>query len=145
MILVSLKLSNTEMNKSKGDLMSVPEHLLYTKEHEWVELKEDYAIIGITDYAQGQLGDVIFVEFPETGSDVDCGTPFGEVEAVKTVSDLFAPLSGKVLSINEAIENAPDLVNSDPYNKGWLIKISPSKYEEKKDLMSANEYKNFIS
>ena len=94
---------------------------------------------------RGQLGDVIFVEFPETGADVDCGTPFGEVEAVKTVSDLFAPLSGKVLSINEAIENAPDLVNSDPYNKGWLIKISPSKYEEKKDLMSANEYKNFIS
>ena len=125
--------------------MSVPEHLLYTKEHEWVELKEDYAIIGITDYAQGQLGDVIFVEFPETGADVDCGTPFGEVEAVKTVSDLFAPLSGKVLSVNEAIENAPDLVNSDPYNQGWLIKIAPSKYEEKKDLMSANEYKNFIS
>ena len=125
--------------------MSVPEHLFYTKEHEWVELKEDCAIIGITDYAQSQLGDVIFVEFPEIGSNVNCGTSFGEVEAVKTVSDLFAPLSGKVLSINDEIDNAPDLVNSDPYEKGWLIKISPSKFEEKKDLMNANEYKDFIS
>ena len=125
--------------------MSVPEHLFYTKEHEWVELKEDCAIIGITDYAQSQLGDVIFVEFPEIGSNVNYGTSFGEVEAVKTVSDLFAPLSGKVLSINEEIDNAPDLVNSDQYKKGWLIKILPSKYEEKKDLMNANEYKDFIS
>ena len=94
--------------------MSVPEHLFYTKEHEWVELKEDCAIIGITDYAQSQLGDVIFVEFPEIGSNVNCGISFGEVEAVKTVSDLFAPLSGKVLSINGEIDNAPDLVNVDP-------------------------------
>ena len=125
--------------------MSVPEHLFYTKEHEWVELKKDCAIIGITDYAQSQLGDVIFVEFPEIGSNVNSGTSFGEVEAVKTVSDLFAPLSGKVLSINGEIDNAPDLVNSDPYKKGWLIKISPSKFEEKKDLMNADEYKDFIS
>ena len=84
--------------------MSVPEHLFYTKEHEWVEFKKDCAIIGITDYAQSQLGDVIFVEFPGIGSNVNCGTSFGEVEAVKTVSDLFAPLSGKVLSINEKYE-----------------------------------------
>ena len=125
--------------------MSVPENLLYTKEHEWIDIRDDYAIIGITDYAQGQLGDVIFVEFPEIGADIDCGVSFGEVEAVKTVSDLFAPLSGKVLSINEEIENAPDLVNLDPYDKGWLIKISPSKSEEKKELMSAKDYKDFIS
>ena len=125
--------------------MSVPNHLLYTKDHEWIEFKDEYAIVGITDYAQSQLGDVIFVEFPEIGSYVNCGTSFGEVEAVKTVSDLFAPLSGKVLSINDEIDNAPDLVNSDPYKKGWLIKISPSKFEEKKDLMNANEYKDFIS
>jgi len=125
--------------------MSVPNHLFYTKDHEWVEFKEEYAIVGITDYAQSQLGDVIFVEFPEIGEDLNSGSSFGEVEAVKTVSDLFAPISGKVLSVNEEIENTPDLVNSDPYKKGWLIKISPSKHEEKDDLMNFEEYKNFIS
>ena len=125
--------------------MSVPNHLLYTKDHEWVEFKEEYALVGITDYAQSQLGDVIFVEFPEIGEDLISGSSFGEVEAVKTVSDLFAPISGKVLSINEEIEDTPDLVNSDPYKKGWLVKISPSNYEEKDGLMNFEEYKNFIS
>lgn len=125
--------------------MSVPNHLLYTKDHEWVEFKEEYAIVGITDYAQSQLGDVIFVEFPEIGEDLHSGSSFGEVEAVKTVSDLFAPISGKVLSVNEEIEDTPDLVNSDPYKKGWLIKIFPSKIEEKDGLMNFEEYKSFIS
>ena len=125
--------------------MSLPHHLLYTKDHEWVDFKEDYAIVGITDYAQSQLGDVIFVEFPEIGEDLHSGSSFGEVEAVKTVSDLFAPLSGKVLSVNEEIETNPHLVNSDPYNKGWLIKISPSRHEEKDSLMNFEDYKSFIS
>ena len=125
--------------------MLVPNHLLYTKDHEWVEFKEEYAIVGITDYAQSQLGDVIFVEFPEIGEDLISGSSFGEVEAVKTVSDLFAPISGKVLSVNEEIENTPDLVNSDPYKKGWLVKISPSNYEEKEGLMNFEEYKSFIN
>ena len=125
--------------------MFVPNHLLYTKDHEWVEFKEEYALVGITDYAQSQLGDVIFVEFPEIGEDLISGSSFGEVEAVKTVSDLFAPISGKVLSINEEIEDTPDLVNSDPYKKGWLIKISPSNYEEKDGLMNFEEYKSFIN
>ena len=125
--------------------MLVPNHLLYTKDHEWVEFKEEYAIVGITDYAQSQLGDVIFVEFPEIGEDLISGSSFGEVEAVKTVSDLFAPISGKVLSINEEIEDTPDLVNSDPYKKGWLVKISPSNYEEKDGLMNFEEYKSFIN
>ena len=125
--------------------MLVPNHLLYTKDHEWVEFKEEYAIVGITDYAQSQLGDVIFVEFPEIGEDLNSGSSFGEVEAVKTVSDLFAPISGKVLSVNEEIENTPDLVNSDPYKKGWLVKISPSNYEEKEGLMNFEEYKSFIN
>ena len=124
--------------------MSVPNHLFYTKDHEWIEFKEEYAIVGITDYAQSQLGDVIFVEFPEIGEDLNSGSSFGEVEAVKTVADLFAPISGKVLSVNEKIEDAPDLVNSDPYEEGWLIKISPSKLEEKDDLMNFEEYKSFI-
>ena len=125
--------------------MKTPNNLFYTKEHEWVEFKDKIAIIGITDFAQSQLGDVIFVEFPEIGEDLHSGSSFGEVEAVKTVSDLFAPISGKVLSVNEEIEDTPDLVNSDPYNKGWLIKISPSKLEEKDGLMNSEEYKSFIS
>ena len=125
--------------------MLVPNHLLYTKDHEWVEFKEEYAIVGITDYAQSQLGDVIFVEFPEIGEDLNSGSSFGEVEAVKTVSDLFAPISGKVLSVNEEIEETPDLVNSDPYKKGWLVKISPSNYKEKDGLMNFEEYKSFIN
>ena len=125
--------------------MSLPHPLLYTKDHEWVDFKEEYAIVGITDYAQSQLGDVIFVEFPEIGEDLNSGSSFGEVEAVKTVSDLFAPISGKVLSVNEEIENTPDLVNSDPYKKGWLVKISPSNYEEKDGLMNFEEYKSVIN
>ena len=125
--------------------MILPNHLLYTKEHEWIEFKDDLAIVGITDYAQSQLGDVIFVEFPQIGANLDIGSSFGEIEAVKTVSDLFAPISGNVISINDEIENTPDLVNTDPYGEGWLIKISPTKNEQKEELMDADEYKKFIS
>ena len=125
--------------------MILPNHLLYTKEHEWIEFKDDLAIVGITDYAQSQLGDVIFVEFPEIGANLDIGSSFGEIEAVKTVSDLFAPISGNVISINDEIEDTPDLVNIDPYGKGWLIKMSPTKNEQKEKLMDADEYKKFIS
>ena len=125
--------------------MILPNHLLYTKEHEWIEFKDDLAIVGITDYAQSQLGDVIFVEFPQIGANLDIGSSFGEIEAVKTVSDLFAPISGNVISINDEIEDTPDLVNTDPYGEGWLIKISPTKNEQKEELMDADEYKKFIS
>tara|TARA_Y100000814_G_C12184671_1_gene352606 strand:- start:70 stop:447 length:378 start_codon:yes stop_codon:yes gene_type:complete len=125
--------------------MILPNHLLYTKEHEWIEFKDDLAIVGITDYAQSQLGDVIFVEFPEIGANLDIGSSFGEIEAVKTVSDLFAPISGNVISINDEIEDTPDLVNTDPYGEGWLIKIYPTKNEQKEKLMDADEYKKFIS
>ena len=125
--------------------MILPNHLLYTKEHEWIEFKDDLAIVGITDYAQSQLGDVIFVEFPEIGANLDIGSSFGEIEAVKTVSDLFAPISGNVISINDEIEDTPDLVNTDPYGEGWLIKMSSTKNEQKEELMDADEYKKFIS
>ena len=125
--------------------MILPNHLLYTKEHEWIEFKDDLAIVGITDYAQSQLGDVIFVEFPEIGANLDIGSSFGEIEAVKTVSDLFAPIAGNVISINDEIEDTPDLVNTDPYGEGWLIKMSPAKNEQKEKLMDADEYKKFIS
>ncbi|MGY8751957.1 MAG: glycine cleavage system protein GcvH [Fidelibacterota bacterium] len=124
--------------------MKTPDNLLYTKEHEWADFKGDEVIIGITDYAQNQLGDVIFLEFPQVGDLINEGDVFGEVEAVKTVSELFSPLTGKVVAINETLEDSPDSVNSDPYGLGWLIKISPSKLEEKEALMSSEEYEKLI-
>jgi glycine cleavage system H protein len=124
--------------------MKTPDNLLYTKEHEWADFKGDEVIIGITDYAQNQLGDVIFLEFPQVGDLINEGDVFGEVEAVKTVSELFSPLTGKVVAINETLEDSPDSVNSDPYGLGWLVKISPSKLEEKEALMSSEEYEKLI-
>ena len=125
--------------------MSTPKNLFYTKEHEWADFKDQEIIIGITDYAQSQLGDVIFIEFPDVGDEFNSGDVFGEVEAVKTVSELYIPLSGTVIAVNEDLEDAPDNVNSDPYGKGWLIKISAKKISEKKELLSSEEYKKIIS
>ncbi|SVB48229.1 uncharacterized protein METZ01_LOCUS201083, partial [marine metagenome] len=101
-------------------------------------------VIGITDYAQGQLGDVVFVEFPEVGEEITAGDPFGEIEAVKTVSELFAPISGKVTAVNDSLDESPERVNSDPYGDGWLVKISPSNMEEKDELMSFLAYEEFL-
>ena len=114
--------------------MNIPEKLFYTVEHEWVDFHQDEVTIGITDYAQSQLGDVIFVEFPKVGDIFSAGDPFGEIEAVKTVSDLYSPVSGTVIAVNENIENEPESVNSDPYGKGWLIKVQCSSPEESPDL-----------
>lgn len=124
--------------------MSIPEKLLYTEEHEWADFSGDDVVIGITDYAQGQLGDVVFVEFPEVGEEITAGDPFGEIEAVKTVSELFAPISGKVTAVNDSLDESPERVNSDPYGDGWLVKISPSNMEEKDELMSFLAYEEFI-
>jgi glycine cleavage system H protein len=124
--------------------MNNPDNLFYTKEHEWVNLKENKAVIGITDYAQGQLGDVIFIEFPKVGQAVNAGDVFGEVEAVKTVSELYAPLSGTIIELNEELENSPDLVNNDPYGDGWIIKISPNKPDERDELMNFLSYEELI-
>ena len=124
--------------------MNNPDNLFYTKEHEWVNLKENKAVIGITDYAQGQLGDVIFIEFPKVGQAVNAGDVFGEVEAVKTVSELYAPLSGTIIELNEELENSPDLVNNDPYGDGWIIKISPNKPDERDELMNFLSYEKLI-
>ena len=124
--------------------MNNPDNLFYTKEHEWVNLKENKAVIGITDYAQGQLGDVIFIEFPKVGQAVNAGDVFGEVEAVKTVSELYAPLSGTIIELNEELENSPDLVNNDPYGDGWIIKISPNKPDERNELMDFLSYEELI-
>ena len=124
--------------------MNTPEHLFYTKEHEWANFKDNEVIIGITDYAQSQLGDIIFIEFPEIGDQVNAGDSFGEVEAVKTVSELYAPVTGTILEVNENLEDSADLVNSDPYGDGWLIKIKPTNLNEKNDLMKSVAYKELI-
>ena len=124
--------------------MNTPDHLLYTKEHEWADFKENEVTIGITDYAQGQLGDIIFIEFPEVGQGLKAGDTFGEVEAVKTVSELYVPVSGTIIEINEKLEDSADLVNTDPYGDGWLIKIKPTNVNEKDHLMNFSSYEEFV-
>ena len=124
--------------------MNTPAKLLYTKEHERANFDNKEVIIGITDYAQSQLGDIIFFETPELGSIVNIGDVFGEIEAVKTVSELYAPISGKIISINDQIDINPEIINSDPYGEGWLIKISPSDLKEKEKLINHKTYIDFI-
>lgn len=121
--------------------MSAPENLKYTKEHEWVLDNGDGTVtIGITEFAQGELGDIVFVELEEVGSDFSKDDTFGTVEAVKTVSDLFAPVDGEVVEINEALEDNPELVNDDPYGDGWMIKLKVSDASQLESLLSASEY-----
>ncbi|NOX90806.1 MAG: glycine cleavage system protein GcvH [Calditrichaeota bacterium] len=125
--------------------MNVPENLKYTSDHEWAKIDGDVAVIGITDYAQGELGDVVFVELPEVGSKVAKGDTFGTIEAVKAVADLFAPLSGEVIEINEKLENEPETVNNDPYGEGWMIKVKLENPDELNDLLDAQKYQELIS
>jgi glycine cleavage system H protein len=124
--------------------MSIPNELKYTKEHEWVVIDNNIATIGITDHAQGQLGDIVFVELPELESNINQDDTFGVVEAVKTVADLFAPVSGKIVDINNELEESPDLINSDPYGSGWIIKVSVDSLNEYNNLLSNEDYKEFI-
>ena len=124
--------------------MDTPKNLLYTKEHEWADFKENEVIIGITDFAQSQLGDVIFIEYPEIDKKISAGDVFGEVEAVKTVSELYAPISGIIKEINEKLNDSPDLINSDPYGNGWIIKLLPTNLDEKDRLMNFASYQKFI-
>jgi len=116
------------------------EQLKYTKEHEWIRVEGEIATMGITDYAQGELGDVVFVELPGVGTKINQMQPFGTIDAVKTVADLFAPVSGEVIEINALIESSPAIVNSDPYGQGWFIKIKIADKSELKSLLSYNEY-----
>ncbi|HPI71922.1 MAG TPA: glycine cleavage system protein GcvH [bacterium] len=125
--------------------MKILKDLLYTEEHEWVSVEEDVATIGITDYAQGELGDVVFVELPAVGTEVKQMESFGTIEAVKAVSDLFAPVSGQVVEINEALADQPELVNKDPFVDGWMIKIKMSDSSELESLLKADTYKSMIS
>lgn len=124
--------------------MSYPSELKYTPEHEWVKIQEDIVIIGITDFAQKELGDIVFVEIETLDEDLSKDEVFGTVEAVKTVSDLFMPLTGTIIEVNPLVEDEPDLVNGDPYGDGWMIKVKFSDPTEVDDLMSDVDYKKLI-
>lgn len=124
--------------------MNIPKELKYTKDHEWVRIDGDTATVGVTDFAQGELGDIVFVEIETVDESLDMEEVFGSVEAVKTVSDLFMPISGEVIEFNEALETDPELVNSDPYGKGWMIKIKIADKSELNDLLTEEAYSNLI-
>lgn len=124
--------------------MNVPTELKYTKDHEWVKLEGDIATVGITDFAQRELGDIVYVEVETEGETLDKEEIFGSVEAVKTVSDLFLPLSGEITEFNTELEDAPELVNSDPYGKGWMVKVKITDKSEMEALLSADDYKELI-
>ena len=124
--------------------MSLPIDLLYTKEHEWLSENKGDVIIGITDFAQSQLGDIIFLELPDIGDKIIAGEPFGEVEAVKTVSELYAPVNGTVIKVNDDLEDSPDKVNQDCYGEGWIIKIKLDETIEKDNLLNYQSYAKLI-
>ena len=126
-------------------MLNIPNKLLYTKEHEWADFSGKDVTIGITDFAQGQLGDIVFLEFPNIGDEVTRGISFGEIEAVKTVSELFAPISGTITMINESLEETPEKINQDCYGEGWLIKIRPKNPLEKENLLTSVQYSELIN
>ena len=119
-------------------------NLLYTKEHEWIKQEEDYAYVGITDHAQSELGDIIFVELPEVGDSFSSNDVFGTIEAVKTVADLYIPVDGEIVEVNSNLDVEPEVINKDPYNEGWIVKIKLTNKENLKDLLSFEDYKKII-
>ena len=125
--------------------MNVPEELKYTKDHEWVKIEGDIATIGITDFAQGEVGDIVYVEVETLDDTLEADAVFGTVEAVKTVSDLFMPLTGEVIAFNEALEDTPETVNEDPYGEGWMIKIKLANPSAIKDLLDAADYTRLVT
>jgi len=124
--------------------MNIPQELKYTEDHEWVSVEGDVATVGITEYAQGELGNIVFVELPDVESETTQKESFGSIEAVKAVSDMFAPVSGTVVDVNAALENSPETINSDPYGDGWIIKIKMSDPAELEKLLSADAYEKLI-
>ncbi len=124
--------------------MNTPSNLKYSKDHEWVRVEGDIAVIGITDFAQSELGEIVFVEVETVGETMDAGEVFGSVEAVKTVSDLLLPVSGEIVEFNEQLEDAPELVNDDPYGEGWMIKVAMSDKAELDELLDAEGYQAFV-
>jgi len=124
--------------------MNIPENLLFTSDHEWLRAEGDEAYIGVTDFAQGELGDIVFIEVETVGEQVAKGDSFGTIEAVKTVSDLFMPVSGEVLEFNESLNTNPELVNQDPYGKGWIVKIRMADKAEMSELLSSAKYSDLL-
>lgn len=125
--------------------MSTPKELRYTKEHEWVKVEDGKVRIGITDFAQSELGDIVFVELPQVGDELEINEPFGSVESVKTVSELYAPISGKVVEVNEELEDSPELVNESPYENAWMIVVEPADTSQLEELLTAEQYEEIIS
>jgi glycine cleavage system H protein len=125
--------------------MNFPENIKYTNEHEWIRVEGDVAYVGITDYAQDQLGDIVFVDIQTVGETLNAGDVFGTIEVVKTISDIFLPVGGEVLEQNEALVDQPELVNQDPYGEGWLVKIKPAEDADFDSLLSAEDYKKLIN
>lgn len=125
--------------------MNIPQELRYTKDHEWARLEGDVVYVGITDYAQGELGEIVFVDVDTEGESLSAEEVFGSIEAVKTVSDLLLPLEGEILEVNPDLEDSPELVNSDPYGKGWIVKIKPANADDVEGLLSVDDYKKLIA
>ena len=125
--------------------MNIPQELRYTKDHEWARLEGDVVYVGITDYAQGELGEIVFVDVDTEGESLSAEDVFGSIEAVKTVSDLLLPLEGEILEVNPDLEDSPELVNSDPYGKGWIVKIKPANADDVEGLLSDDDYKKLIA
>ena len=123
--------------------MNIPDDLLYTKDHEWIRIVDDVATIGVTDYAQGELGDIIFIEFPEKGVKYQSGDPVGTIEAVKTVADIYTPMDGEILDVNTELEDKPESINIDPYEKGWIIKLCKIP-NDVSHLLTASDYKDLV-
>ena len=129
----------------KYKTMNFPTNVKYTNEHEWIRLEGEEAYVGITDYAQTQLGDIVFVDVPTEGETLEKGETFGSIEVVKTVSDLFLPVGGEILEVNPVLEENPELVNKDPYGEGWIIRIKPTDVSEAEELLDAEAYKKLIN
>tara|TARA_B100000287_G_scaffold369639_1_gene366623 strand:- start:132 stop:524 length:393 start_codon:yes stop_codon:yes gene_type:complete len=127
-----------------GVALKIPEDLNYTKEHEWIRVADGNTTVGITDFAQSQLGDIIFLELPDVGDKIIAGEPFGEIEAVKTVSELYAPVDGTVMEVNNDLEDFPEKVNQDCYGDGWIIKVKPKNEIDKEDLLDSKQYSSII-
>ncbi len=125
--------------------MNVPENFLFTDDHEWVDINGDIATIGITDYAQGELGDIVFIEFPNLNTEFQKGESIGTIEAVKTVADIYMPLSGKIVALNDKLNDNPSLVNNYPFKEGWMLKVQIMLSDEVSELMNTEKYNNFIS
>ena len=126
-------------------IMNLPENFLFTDDHEWVDINGDVATIGITDYAQGELGDIVFIEFPDLNTEFQKGESIGTIEAVKTVADIYMPLSGKIVALNDELNNDPSLVNNNPFDKGWMLKVQIMHKDEVSELMNTEKYNNFTS